>query len=50
MGFSLIVEELIEAQKPLVGHNLIYDMGFFYDQFIAPLPDTFLDFTAAWRK
>ena len=50
MGFSLIVEEMIKAQIPLIGHNLIYDIGFFYDQFIAPLPKTFMDFASEWRK
>ncbi|CAI2361076.1 unnamed protein product [Moneuplotes crassus] len=50
MGFSLIVQEIIDAKKPLVGHNLIYDMGFFYDQFIAPLPNTFLEYTEKWRE
>ena len=34
----------------LIGHNQIYDIGFFYDQFIAPLPDTFLEFTEKWRE
>lgn len=50
MGFSLIVQEMIKAQKPLIGHNLIYDMGFFYDQFVAPLPETFLEYTQKWRE
>jgi poly(A)-specific ribonuclease len=50
MGFSLIINEMIKAQKPLVGHNLIYDVGFLYDQFIAPLPDTFLKFSECWRE
>jgi poly(A)-specific ribonuclease len=50
MGFSLVIEELIKAKKPIVGHNLIYDMGFIYDQFIAPLPQTFLEFSEKWRE
>jgi len=45
MGFSLVIEEIIKAKKPLIGHNSIYDIGFIYDQFIAPLPDTYLEFT-----
>ena len=49
MGFSLVIEEMIKAKKPLVGHNFIYDVAFLYDQFIAPLPDTFLEFSQQWR-
>ena len=50
MGFSLVIDEMIKAQKPLIGHNFIYDVGFLYDQFIAPLPDTFLEFSEKWRE
>ncbi|CAI2361918.1 unnamed protein product [Moneuplotes crassus] len=50
MGFSLVIDEMIKSKKPLVGHNCIYDICFMYDQFIAPLPDTFLDFSREWRK
>jgi len=50
MGFSLVIEELIKAQVPLIGHNLIYDIGFLYDQFIAPLPNSFIEFAQKWRE
>ena len=26
MGFSLLMEELIKAKKPLVGHNVFFDL------------------------
>lgn len=44
MGFTAVIEALKERKAPLVGHNCIYDILFFYNQFIAPLPDTFEDF------
>ena len=50
MGFSMVIDEMIKAKKPLIGHNQIYDIGFLYDQFIAPLPDSFLEFTEKWRE
>ena len=50
IGFSLIIEEMINSKKPLIGHNCIYDICFLYDQFIGPLPSTFLKFTSEWRN
>ncbi len=44
LGFSLVMEMLMEAKKPMVGHNMIYDMLFFYSQFIADLPATYSEF------
>ena len=45
LGFSHVVEMMIEAQKkravPVIGHNMMYDLLYFYNQFIGPLPDTF---------
>jgi hypothetical protein len=31
MGFSLIVEELMAAKKPIIGHNMIYDIIYLYN-------------------
>lgn len=31
MGFALVVEELIKAQKPIIGHNMIYDIIYLYN-------------------
>jgi len=31
MGFSLVVDMMIKAKKPLVGHNLMYDVIYFYN-------------------
>lgn len=50
MGFSLIVEEMIKAKKPLIGHNCMYDWVYVYNQFIDELPETFLDFSSSWNK
>lgn len=50
MGFSLVVEEMINWNKPLIGHNCIYDICFFYDQFIGRLPGTFMEFNKKWRE
>ena len=30
LGFALVVEELIKAKKPLIGHNMFLDMLFLY--------------------
>ena len=54
LGFSVIVEEIMEAYKinptlSIIGHNMMYDIIYFYNQFVGPLPDTFEDFVFAWN-
>ena len=44
MGFALVVEELIAAKKPVIGHNMIYDVIYLYNQFIDDLPETYPEF------
>ena len=44
LGFSRVVEVIIKAKKPLVGHNMFLDMMFLYQQFIADLPDSLEEF------
>jgi hypothetical protein len=31
MGFSLVMEAMIEAKKPLIGHNCMYDWVYCYN-------------------
>jgi poly(A)-specific ribonuclease len=49
MGFTLVVEELIAARKPVVGHNMIYDIFYLYNQFIDDMPPTYLEFVNKWN-
>lgn len=44
MGFSLVVEELANAKKPIIGHNMSYDIIYLYNQFIDTLPDSYSEF------
>jgi hypothetical protein len=48
MGFSLVVEAMIEFKKPLIGHNCMYDWVYIYNQFIGELPETYAEFIADW--
>ena len=50
VGFTKVIKMLIEAKKPLIGHNPQYDFAFMYEKFVAPLPDSFIEFCAAWRQ
>ena len=54
LGFSVVVEYMITAQKtrvvPIIGHNMMYDLLYFYNQFIGPLPETFEDFNKEWNS
>lgn len=54
-GFGYIVELMLKKFKAdpecsLIGHNMMYDNLFFYNQFIAPLPATFAEFSKAWNS
>jgi hypothetical protein len=31
MGFSLVVEAIIKAKKPLIGHNAMYDWLYLFN-------------------
>lgn len=44
MGFTRVVEMLIESRRPMVGHNMIHDLVYIYNQFIDVLPDTYINF------
>ncbi|XP_015785088.1 poly(A)-specific ribonuclease PARN [Tetranychus urticae] len=44
VGFTKVVQELIDCKKPIVGHNLLLDMAHTVHHFIGPLPDTLVDF------
>eukprot|EP01016_Furgasonia_blochmanni_P032851 TRINITY_DN3393_c0_g1_i2.p1 TRINITY_DN3393_c0_g1~~TRINITY_DN3393_c0_g1_i2.p1 ORF type:complete len:503 (+),score=30.49 TRINITY_DN3393_c0_g1_i2:66-1574(+) len=44
LGFSSVIELMILSKKPLIGHNLILDLGFLYDHFVGELPDNFQTF------
>ena len=48
MGFSLVVSELVNARKPIIGHNMIYDIAYLYNQFIDTLPETYPEFVREW--
>ena len=50
LGFSQVIQSIIEAKKPLVGHNMFLDMLFIYSQFIGNLPNTMTDFNNSWLE
>jgi hypothetical protein len=49
MGFSLVIEAIINAKVPVIGHNCMYDWLYLYNQFIGKLPDTYVDFATHWH-
>ena len=49
-GFTIIIDRLIESGVPIVGHNMIFDIMFLYNQFIDDLPDTYDEFTKNWAS
>lgn len=34
----------------MIGHNCMYDIIYFYNQFIGPLPDTYEQFIKSWSS
>ena len=42
----------MKCGKPIVGHNMIFDIGFIYRQFISKdfdMPKTYDEFSKQWR-
>lgn len=52
MGFAMVTEVMVQSlkDKPLIGHNLMYDALYFYNQFIDDLPDSYLLFAQKWSS
>lgn len=53
LGFSNVVEIMIETVKKnpnlcLIGHNMMYDIIFLYNQFVGALPGTYAEFVQKW--
>ena len=49
-GFTVIMDILVEAKKPLIGHNMIFDIMFLYHQFIDEFPESYDEFTRSWAS
>ena len=39
-----------KSQKPLIAQNPQFDITFLYEQFIGPLPDSFIQFCTEFKK
>lgn len=57
MGFTLVVEMIIVANQinqdqpiPIIGHNMMYDIIYLYNQCIGPLPDSYDEFVKEWHQ
>lgn len=45
IGFRKVIDAIIEAKKPIVGHNCWLDLCHIYAKFIGPLPPSFPEFS-----
>ncbi|XP_043920402.1 poly(A)-specific ribonuclease PNLDC1-like [Protopterus annectens] len=43
-GFTNLFRILVEAHKPLVGHNLFLDLLYLHEKFYRPLPESYSEF------
>lgn len=50
MGFSRVIEYLQAAKKPIVGHNLMFDAAFVFEQFVKRLPNSYIEFASKWTE
>jgi hypothetical protein len=44
LGVEQVIKLALQAKKPLVAHNMIYDLLFLYEQFIGELPPSYSEF------
>lgn len=45
-GFANVMQCLTTCNKPIVGHNMLLDLAYLYQQFIGTLPPTLDEFRA----
>lgn len=50
LGVEQVVKMVLLTKKPLIAHNMVYDLFFFYEQFIAELPLTYTEFKLQARQ
>lgn len=50
IGFSQVIQEMAKQNKPIIGHNAIYDLCFIYHQFYKELPETYAEFAYDLNK
>ncbi|XP_065536544.1 poly(A)-specific ribonuclease PNLDC1 isoform X3 [Lathamus discolor] len=43
-GFTNLFQILVQAKKPLVGHNMLMDLMHLHDKFYKPLPESYEEF------
>ncbi|CAM5133483.1 unnamed protein product [Natator depressus] len=43
-GFTNLFQTLVEAKKPVVGHNMLMDLLHLHDKFYEPLPESYEEF------
>lgn len=44
------MEQISKSKKPVIGHNMIYDVAFMYHQFFKPLPETYAQFAESVNR
>jgi len=50
VGFTRVIEMLKKGRKPLIGHNMFFDVIYLYNQFIGELPDNFIEFAKSFHS
>ena len=50
VGFSRVIKAVIVSKKPIVGHNCLTDLLKIYNQFVAELPESYIDFKQSLHK
>jgi len=49
-GFRRVIDVMVDVQKPLLGHNMMLDICYFYQYFIGTLPDDVGEFKKNFKS
>lgn len=49
-GFRRVIDFMQKSKKPLLGHNMFLDLCYFYNYFLAPLPEDVQEFKETLLK
>ncbi|NXY42263.1 PNDC1 ribonuclease, partial [Ceuthmochares aereus] len=49
-GFTNLFQAIVEAKKPVVGHNMLMDLMHLHDKFYKPLPESYEEFKSNVHK
>jgi hypothetical protein len=50
IGFAKVIKKISDSKKPIIGHNMKFDLAFIYHQFYKELPERYEEFAESVNK